>query len=113
MIATGHTADDQAETVLMRLLRGTGPTGLAGIRPVRRRHGRTDSAAPLLTSTKEEVLAYLTEHGVSYRVDRTNHDVRFARNRIRHGLLPRLAADYNPRVRDALVRLAEVQRVER
>ncbi len=100
-IALGHTADDQAETVLHHVLRGTGLRGLAGMRPV---HGAF--VRPLLAVRRAEVLAFLAATGAPYRVDATNADQEFTRNRIRHDLLPRLAAEYNPQVVDALNRLA-------
>jgi tRNA(Ile)-lysidine synthase len=106
-IATGHTADDQAETVLHRLLRGTGLRGLCGI-PMRRevKPGLT-VIRPLLRVRRPEVLAFLESLGQQYRQDSSNTDVRFTRNRIRLDLLPRLAADYNPAIVDVLCRLAD------
>ncbi|HIJ73660.1 MAG TPA: tRNA lysidine(34) synthetase TilS [Candidatus Hydrogenedentes bacterium] len=109
-VATGHQADDQAETVLMRLLRGTAPHGLAGIPPVRAERG-VRIVRPLLACTRNEVLAYLEDLGLPHQIDRTNADTRFLRNKVRHELLPRLA-EFNPRVRDALCRLADLERVE-
>jgi tRNA(Ile)-lysidine synthase len=110
-IATGHHADDQAETVLMRVLRGTTPRGLAGIPPVREDLG-VRLIRPLLACTRERLEAYLAARGVAFRTDTTNTDTTYLRNRIRHDLLPQLGREYNPRVREALVRLAEVQRTE-
>ena len=110
-LATGHHADDQAETVLMRLLRGTTPRGLGGIPPVRM-EGSVRIVRPLIACTREDILGYLTRAGISWRTDRTNTDTRYPRNRIRHELLPALERDYNPQVRAALCRLAEVQRGE-
>jgi tRNA(Ile)-lysidine synthase len=105
-IATGHTADDQAETVLLNLLRGAGPAGLAGIPPVRGRIIR-----PLLEVTREQVRAYCWAHSLPYRADQSNRDLRFTRNRIRHEILPGLRR-IQPRVEDALCRLARVMREE-
>ncbi len=102
-IALGHTADDQAETVLHRVLRGSGLRGLAGMRPVAGRYVR-----PLLTMRRAAALDYLAEIGAAYRVDASNLDPAFTRNRIRYELLPRLTADYNPQVVEALNRLAEI-----
>ena len=109
-VATAHTADDQAETVLMRLLRGAGVTGLSGI-PVKRslEHGIW-VVRPLLESWRADVLEYLTRAGLEYREDSTNADPRFVRNRIRHELLPLLARAYNPQVKGLLVQLAEQSR---
>jgi len=100
-IAVGHTADDQAETVLMRLLQGAGPLGLAGIPPVRGRVIR-----PLLEVTRAMVLAHLRAHGLPWVEDATNADPKFLRNRLRHDLLPLLASQYAPRIGEALVRVA-------
>jgi tRNA(Ile)-lysidine synthase len=102
-IATGHTRSDQAETVLFRLLRGTGPEGLSAIRPVR----EPGVIRPLLGVERAEVEAFLAERGVAYRVDESNADPRFARNRIRRDLIPLLERDWNPRTPQALARLAE------
>jgi tRNA(Ile)-lysidine synthase len=106
-IATGHTANDQAETVLHRLLRGTGVRGLRGIAPHRQLGlGRT-LIRPLLSATRADLLAYLHELGQPYREDASNRDMRFTRNRIRHQLLPHLATHYNPAVVRVLASLAE------
>ena len=110
-LATGHHADDQAETVLLRLLRGTSPGGLGAIPPVRQCDG-VRIIRPLLDCTRDEILAYLEARNVPYREDRTNADTRHPRNRVRHELLPLLTRDYNPRVRDALRRVAEIQHDE-
>lgn len=110
-IVTGHHADDQAETVLLRMLRGAGPRGLAGIASKSTRDGVT-VARPLLGLTRTQILAYIEERGYSFRVDESNGDPGFVRNRVRHALLPHLRKDYNPLVDDALVRLASIQRVE-
>jgi tRNA(Ile)-lysidine synthase len=106
-IATGHTADDQAETVLHRLLRGTGLQGLRGIAPRRRLKNGIEVIRPLLSTTHAQVLHYLAEIDQPFRIDRSNADLRFTRNRIRHQLLPQLTKEYNPAVASLLVRLAE------
>ncbi|GMU92824.1 MAG: tRNA(Ile)-lysidine synthase [Candidatus Hydrogenedentota bacterium] len=111
-IATGHHADDQAETVLMRVLRGGWPEGLAGIGPVSRPRSGAPIIRPLLNCMREEILAYLNERGVAFRTDETNADTRHPRNRIRHDLLPLLEERYNPQIREALIRLGELQRAE-
>jgi tRNA(Ile)-lysidine synthase len=105
-VATGHTADDQAETVLFRLLRGTGLAGLAGIAARRPLAPGVELVRPLLGTTRADVLDFLRTIGQDFRDDATNADRRFTRNRIRHELLPRLA-EYNPRVTEVLGRLAE------
>jgi len=109
-IATGHTLDDQAETVLMRLLRGAGPWGLSGIPPVRT-HAGLRLIRPLLEVPRTEVEASLRAAGLSWREDATNRDHAMLRNRVRGVLLPSLAG-YNPHVRRTLARLAEVMRDE-
>ncbi len=103
-IATGHHADDQAETVLHRLIRGTGLQGLRGIAPIRR-DGVVPVIRPLLTVSKQQILAYLTDLGQPYRTDASNADPKFTRNRIRHELLP-LLQTFNADVVEALSRTA-------
>jgi tRNA(Ile)-lysidine synthase len=108
-VATGHTADDQAETVLHHLLRGTGLKGLRGIAPRRRvaADAATELVRPLLNVTRAEVLAFLVAEGQSFRQDSSNLDLHFTRNRIRQELLPHLAERYNPAIATILGRLAE------
>ena len=108
VVATGHTADDQAETVLMRVLRGAGITGLAGIPPVRRL-GKLRIIRPLLGCTRREVTAHLKTIGVRPLLDRSNLSGRFLRNKIRRDLLPELEK-INPQVRRHLSRTAELAR---
>ena len=107
-VVTAHTADDQAETILHRILRGTGIAGLAGMRRVRPLGPAATLVRPLLEVRRAEVLAYLAQIGQPFCHDRTNDDPQFTRNRIRTELLPRLAAQYNPGVIDALLRLARL-----
>jgi tRNA(Ile)-lysidine synthase len=104
LIALGHTRDDQAETVLFRLLRGSGLRGLAGIHPVT----TSGYIRPLIDTTRAEVLAFLRALGIPYREDSSNQDPRFARNRIRASLLPQLARDWNPRIAESLAHLAHL-----
>ncbi|HEV3143291.1 MAG TPA: tRNA lysidine(34) synthetase TilS [Gemmataceae bacterium] len=106
-VATGHTADDQAETVLHRLLRGSGLQGLRGIAPRRTLGDGVEVMRPLLTATRADVLEFLQSEGQPFREDRSNADLRFTRNRIRHQLLPLLQQEYNPDVAALLCRLAE------
>jgi tRNA(Ile)-lysidine synthase len=106
-IATGHTANDQAETVLHRLLRGTGLRGLRGIAPRRELESGLTLLRPLLSATRAEIVAYLQELSQPYREDATNLDRRYTRNRIRHELLPLLAQQYNPAIIRVLTALAE------
>ncbi|HEX2477461.1 MAG TPA: tRNA lysidine(34) synthetase TilS [Lacipirellulaceae bacterium] len=105
-VAVAHTADDQVETVLHRILRGTGLAGLAGIRPSRPLSPSVALVRPLLGTTRREVLAYLADIGQDYRVDPTNWDTRRTRNRLRHELLPLMRDTYNFAVDEALRRLA-------
>jgi tRNA(Ile)-lysidine synthase len=104
-IAVGHTADDQAETVLMRLVEGTGVRGLAGIPPVRGRVIR-----PLLECRRAALEAELRRAGLDWVEDPSNRDPKFLRNRVRHELLPFLAGSYNPEIADALARVAALAR---
>lgn len=105
-IAVGHTRDDQAETVLIRLLRGAGPPGLAGIAPV-----RADGVVrPLLEVGRQEAERYCRERGLTPRRDPTNEDLSITRNRVRHLLLPFLRREFNPSVDRALVALAGLAR---
>lgn len=115
-LATAHTLDDQAETVLLRIARGAGTRGLAGIYPQLSVSGSQLSDAaiirPLLGTRREEIELYLKEIGQPWREDRSNRDLRFARNRVRHGILPRLERNLNPGIREALAETAEISRAE-
>jgi len=106
-VATGHTADDQAETVLHRLLRGSGLQGLRGIPAFRGLAPGVDVIRPMLQVSRVDVMAYLADHQVTARQDSTNVMLHFTRNRIRHDLLPKLIAEYNPALVSILSRLAE------
>jgi tRNA(Ile)-lysidine synthase len=106
-VATGHTADDQAETVLHRLLRGAGLQGLRGIAARRPLAPDVELVRPMLGVTRAEVLAFLQALGQPFREDSSNRDLRFTRNRIRHELLPLLASQYNSAIVKILGRLAE------
>jgi tRNA(Ile)-lysidine synthase len=107
-VATAHTADDQVETVLVNLLRGTGLAGLAGIPRVRQLTDAATLIRPLLDVTRAEVLDYLNSIDQPFRQDSSNTNRDYTRNRIRHELLPLLERDYNPRVREALGRLSRL-----
>ena len=106
-ILTGHTADDQAEAVLLSLVRGAGPKGLAGI-PGK----RGAILRPLLEFRREEVLEYLEHRSLTWVEDQSNQDTSFTRNRIRLDLLPRLEQEYNSAIREILVRTADIFREE-
>ena len=105
-VATGHTADDQAETVLFRLLRGSGVQGLGGMKVRRPLAPGIELVRPLLDVRRAAVLDYLQSKQQAFREDDSNRDPRFTRNRLRHDLLPLLQRDYNPAVVDVLARLA-------
>ncbi len=106
VVATAHHADDNVETVLHRIIRGTGLEGLRGIRPKRRLWGGAVwLIRPLLELRREEIEAYLTASGVKWRTDPSNASVAPTRNRIRHELLPLLREQYNPQVGRAITRL--------
>ena len=107
-IATGHTANDQAETVLLRLLRGSGTEGLAGIYP--NLEGKI--VRPLLGIARQEILEFLKEKCLPFRVDQSNFDKRFLRNRVRADLLPKLEQEFNPQITKLLSELAERSRDE-
>jgi tRNA(Ile)-lysidine synthase len=106
-IATAHTADDQVETILFNILRGTGLSGLSGIPRTRQLTEATTIVRPLLDFKRSDILDYLAALNQSFRDDGTNQLRDFTRNRIRHELLPHLERDYNPRVRDSLLRLSQ------
>jgi tRNA(Ile)-lysidine synthase len=103
-IAVGHSLDDQAETFLLRLIRGAGPAGLAGIRP---RAGRV--IRPLLDISRAELRGYAAEHGLDFRDDASNADVRIPRNRVRLELLPQLTR-FSPAIAATLAREAALAR---
>jgi tRNA(Ile)-lysidine synthase len=102
-IAVGHTRDDQAETYLLRLLRGAGPRGLGGIRP---RVGNI--VRPLIDATRAHVVEYLRAHDMPWREDESNADVAIPRNRVRHELIPFLAERFTPGIVDVLAREAAI-----
>jgi tRNA(Ile)-lysidine synthetase-like protein len=105
LIATAHTADDQAETVLLRVLRGAGVDGLAGIPERRRLASGVDVVRPLLDVPRTDIETYLSDRGVIPRRDPSNLLPRYPRARLR-ARLPEIASEFNPRLRDALTRLA-------
>lgn len=110
-IATAHTQSDQAETVLLRLVRGTGPDGLTALAPLR--PVEDDSPVlvirPLLATPRAHVAAYAQRYGVAFREDATNRDLARARNRLRHVVIPELER-LNPQLGAALARLAQLAR---
>ncbi|HEY6390872.1 MAG TPA: tRNA lysidine(34) synthetase TilS, partial [Bryobacteraceae bacterium] len=93
-IATAHTRNDQAETVLYRMLRGASLAGLSGILPVT----KEGVVRPLLEIDRTEIECWLRERAIAWRTDETNRDLSYARNRLRHEILPQLRAQFNPRL---------------
>ena len=110
-VAVAHNADDQAETVLLRLARGAGPQGLGGMDPVSRQGG-LKIIRPLLGVSRPAIIAFLKAHRLRWREDASNRDPHFLRNRVRHEILPLLERRLNPQIRTALQRTAEVLREE-
>lgn len=104
-VALAHTKDDLVETVLMRILRGTGLKGLMAIEMCLKMEDGMTLFRPLLNLTKKELLGYLKSKRVAFRIDPTNRDFHFLRNRVRHKLLPLLRKDYNPQIDDSLISL--------
>lgn len=97
LIAVAHNQDDQAETMLMRLVRGSGLLGLRSIQP---KNG--DIIRPLLDISRAEIIDYLNENKLSYRIDKTNKENKFLRNKIRNKLIPVLEKEYNPALKKTL-----------
>ncbi len=106
-IALGHHADDQAETILFRLVRGTGPAGLVGM-PIRRER----IIRPLLGLTRAEITEYLQKNSLLWCDDASNRSLRYQRNYVRHRLLPALRSNLNPQVDSALLSLADTLKLE-
>ena len=102
-VATAHTLDDQAETFLLRLLRGAGGTGLSAMRP---RVGHL--LRPLLGVTRGQVIEHLRERRLAWREDASNRDAAFLRNRVRHELIPFIEARFNPNLKRVLARTADL-----
>jgi len=107
-VAVGHTADDQAETMLMRLIRGAGPDGLAGIPPVRPlgSSGEPTIIRPLINAWRSDIMRYVRSRKLRYRKDVSNESPEYLRNKIRLELLPLLQREYNPRIKERLASAA-------
>jgi len=105
-LATAHTADDQTETVLHRIVRGTGLSGLSGIAPLRSMTPAVSLLRPMLHLRRMAILSYLESLGKTFREDKTNLENQFTRNRIRNKLLPMLREEFNPQVDEAVCKLA-------
>ena len=108
-IALAHNLDDQAETILHRILRGTGLRGLKGMAPIRVISRKLDlfMVRPMVEIERYEIESFLREKGVAYKTDLTNFDTSLTRNKIRHKLLPMIESEFNPRVKMALVKLGQ------
>ena len=116
-VATAHTLDDQAETVLMRVIRGAGLRGLGGIHPripVEDEHGETcgEIIRPLLATRRHELEQYLKEIAQPWREDSSNSETHFTRNRVRQLVVPLLEKEFNPAITETLAELAEIARGE-
>ena len=105
-IALGHHLEDQAETVLLNILRGSGMDGLKGMLPMR----ENKYIRPLMEVSRKEIIAFLNETGITYREDSSNKSTVYLRNRVRSELIPFLKEKYNPRIENNLVRTAEIIR---
>lgn len=112
VVVTAHTADDQAETVLLKLARGAGPDGLGGMRAVRTLPSGTRHVRPMLETSRREIEAYLKKNGIPWREDASNLDADPLRNRVRHDVLPMLESVLNPQIRAALTRTADICRAD-
>jgi len=107
-IALGHHCDDNAELILMNLLRGSGPLGIAGIPPK-----RDDMIVrPLIRLKRSDIIEFLESKAIKYVSDRSNLDPKYLRNRIRHHLIPLLQTSYNPKIIETLNRLASILSLE-
>lgn len=111
-IALGHHLDDQAETVLFNIIRGTGPDGLAGILPLSRR-GSFMLIRPLLCFRRSEIEKFCSDNNLSPYADSTNLALYYTRNRLRLELIPQIEREYNPRIREALFSLAKLAEADR
>lgn len=107
-IAVAHNKEDQAETILFRILRGTGTDGLAGMSPVRKDDNGNTIIRPLLDVSRKEIEAYCQEKGLEPRIDKTNNQPIYTRNKIRLELIPYLEREFNGNIVDGIVRLGKV-----
>ena len=106
-LALGHTRDDQAETVLMRILRGSGLAGMSAILP-KRTLGAVEIVRPLIDVSRAEILFFLKAKRAVFRTDASNADMRFTRNRIRRRLLPLIEKEFNPNIKEGLAQMADL-----
>jgi len=110
-IAVGHTRDDQAETVLMRIIRGAGMKGLGGISPVKEMQG-FKIIRPLIEVSRKDLEGFISESGLKFRKDSSNEKTIFTRNKIRLELIPLLEKDFNPNIKEVLANMAENLQIE-
>jgi tRNA(Ile)-lysidine synthase len=110
-IAVGHTQDDQAETVLMRLIRGAGMKGLGGISPAKEMQGFL-IIRPLIEISRREVEGFISDSGLRFRKDSSNEKTVFTRNKVRLELIPFLEKEFNPNIKEVLANMAENLQVE-
>jgi len=103
-ILTAHTKNDQAETLLLHLLRGAGMQGLSGMKVQSQNH----VMRPLLFTSRQDVLVYCSNHNISYNFDKTNDDVLYTRNKIRNNLIPYLEKEFNPQIIDTLAKTTQI-----
>jgi len=103
-VALGHHRDDNVEQVLMNLVRGTGPSGLRGIPPVR----QEKFIRPMIRISRADILAFLDEINQTYRIDGSNEDTSYLRNRIRHRLIPFLETQFNPDIKTGIARMSGI-----
>ncbi len=108
-IAFGHNRNDQVETVLFRIIRGTGEDGLGGIPAVRQLNADIKLIRPLIDVGRKEIERYLESEKINYRIDSSNLDVKFLRNKIRHELIPYLEK-FNPKIQEGLVKVSQISR---
>ncbi len=106
-VALAHTRDDRVETFLMNLLRGSGMEGLVSMEPV-----AGNIVRPLIETTRPEIEAYLKDRGQDWRIDASNEDTAFVRNRVRHDLIPRIQAEFNPNIKETLARTVDIFEAE-
>ncbi|MFH1453325.1 MAG: tRNA lysidine(34) synthetase TilS [Armatimonadota bacterium] len=102
-VATGHNSDDRAETVLMRIIKGTSPSGLAAMEPCSGKIIR-----PLIEVKRKDIITYLKKNKIKYVIDKSNKDTKFFRNKIRHKLIPLLEEEYNPNIKESLIKLSSL-----
>ena len=111
-IVTAHHANDNAETVLMNILRGSGTAGLKGIEPIRKNEKNVVFVRPLLNCTKEEIYEYCKEKNLQPKIDKSNQENVYNRNKVRNILIPFLEKEWNPNIVATLNRLSELARQE-